>query len=138
MNTMRAAAMQADEATDVTLQSGRLLPELLAQLKSASAEPSPEFGEWVSAIVTNKVEAVEAEQPMSLRERPLENWTKLKFGETTTLSGGRATMDLLAEVRRQSAAGEVASAAASRRTPWLILLCAFLCAVIAVLLIFRR
>jgi len=66
------------------------------------ASPKPHVGDdldrWVSAVI-EEVPYSDDEQPLSLSQRPLENWNRLVIGETNTLRGGRETLEILAAVR---------------------------------------
>jgi hypothetical protein len=64
-----------------------------------TTEPaSDDVNRWVSAVIKVAPEMGD-DEPLSLRTRPLENWTLLVHGETKTLSGKRASQDLLAQMR---------------------------------------
>jgi hypothetical protein len=102
--------MRIDETTPELEDSGTL----------RSIRIAPEISEWVSTIASSA--AREDGAPLSLRAAPLQNWTNLRNGETTTLSNPRDTRNVLAEVLAGVAAMEapvLVPRAQSRRGIWI-------------------
>ena len=93
--------------------------------------PQPLEGEdlyrWVSAAIEHAPQ-IHDEEPLSLRHRPLANWGRLVHGEADTLSGGRASQELLARVRAASSQPKPPKVATIAFSIVFVLLCvAFVC-----------